>query len=127
MKKVQRIRKQEAGNFIKFTVRLEVDIRPLNDDSGDYLAYCPILDVSSQGDNHDHALEMLKEAVHLFIETAYEMNTLDEILKESGFIKSALRRPTISKTKAKAKESIEVPFSLVAARGLGIVPEVAAC
>ncbi len=52
-----------------------------------YVAYCPELDVSSCGKTVDHAKEMLKTAVKLFIEEAEKMGTLEDILEESGYKK----------------------------------------
>ena len=54
-----------------------------------YVAYCPELDISSCGSTIDHAKEMLKTAVCLFIEEAEKMSTLVDILEESGYKKDA--------------------------------------
>jgi len=43
------------------------------------------LDVASSGDNEQHALKMLDEAVRGFIEVTKEMGTLEDILAESGY------------------------------------------
>ena len=40
-----------------------------------YVAYCPELDISSCGNNIEHAKEMLKTAVRLFLEEAEKMGT----------------------------------------------------
>lgn len=47
-----------------------------------WVATCPALDVASQGDSEDHALEMLREALELFVEDCGEHDTLWEILAE---------------------------------------------
>lgn len=52
-----------------------------------YVAYCPELDVSSCGNSVEHAREMLKTAVKLFIEEAGKMGTLEDILAESNYKK----------------------------------------
>ncbi|MBI4822788.1 MAG: type II toxin-antitoxin system HicB family antitoxin [Nitrospirae bacterium] len=52
-----------------------------------YVAYCPELDISSCGENVEHAKEMLKTAVKLFLEEAEKMGTLEDILAESRYIK----------------------------------------
>lgn len=54
-----------------------------------YVAYCPELDVSSCGSSVDHAKEMLKTAVRLFIEEAKRMGTLEDILEEANYKKDA--------------------------------------
>ena len=50
-----------------------------------FVAFCPILDVGSQGDNEQEAIENLKEAIEAFIEGCAEMGTLDDVLRECGF------------------------------------------
>jgi predicted RNase H-like HicB family nuclease len=50
-----------------------------------YVAYCPELDISSCGHDVQHAKEMLKTAVRLFLEEAKKMGTLEDILDESKF------------------------------------------
>ena len=52
-----------------------------------YVAYCPELDVSSCGNTFEHAKEMLKTAVRLFLEEAEKMRTLEDILEESRYKK----------------------------------------
>ncbi len=54
-----------------------------------YVAYCPELDISSCGDTVEHAKEMLKTAVRLFIEEAEKMGTLEDILEESSYKRDA--------------------------------------
>jgi len=49
-------------------------------ESDNYVAYCPELDVSSCGSTVDHAKEMLKTAVRLFIEEAEKLGTLNDIM-----------------------------------------------
>ena len=48
-------------------------------------AGCPRLDVYSQGDTREGAKAALKEAVALFIESCLKRDTLDEVLRDSGF------------------------------------------
>lgn len=54
-----------------------------------YVAYCPELDVSSCGDTVEHAKEMLKTAVRLFIEEAEKLGTIEDILGEANYKKDA--------------------------------------
>ncbi len=53
-----------------------------------YVALCPALNVSSYGDTVDAAKQSLTEAVEAFIEECNSMGTLEEVLEESGFIKT---------------------------------------
>ena len=46
-----------------------------------YIAYNPELGVAS------HAQKMLQEAIALFLETSKDIGTLDQVLKELGFVK----------------------------------------
>ena len=52
-----------------------------------YVALCPLLDVSSFGDDIEHAKNSLKEALEAFLEECEAMGTLEEVLEETGFIK----------------------------------------
>ena len=52
-----------------------------------YVAYCPEFDISSCGQDVQHAKEMLKTAVRLFVEEAEKMGTLEDILDESRYKK----------------------------------------
>ncbi len=65
-------------------VSLDFDMIVLEEDET-YVAYCPELDVSSCGNSINHAKEMLKTAVRLFVEEAEEMGTLEDILEESRY------------------------------------------
>lgn len=50
-----------------------------------YVAYCPELDVSSCGNSVEHAREMLKTAVRLFLEEAEKIGTIEDILEEARY------------------------------------------
>ena len=52
-----------------------------------YVAYCPELDVSSCGSTVEHAKEMLRTAVRLFLDEAERMGTLGDILEEANYRK----------------------------------------
>jgi len=49
------------------------------------IAHATPLDVLSSGATPENARNALKEAVHLFLDTAIEMGTLEEILNECGY------------------------------------------
>jgi predicted RNase H-like HicB family nuclease len=63
-----------------------------------YIAYCPELEIASQGKNQEHALKRIKEALEGFLEETKRMGTLDEILKKAGFVrkKKEWQAPVIS-------------------------------
>ena len=44
-----------------------------------YVSKCPELEVASCGDSLESAIENLKEAVHLYLENALELGTMEDI------------------------------------------------
>lgn len=76
-----------------------------------FVSCCPPLDIYSQGGTEEEAMSNLAEAVHLFFETSMEMGTLQQILVESGF------RPTKKRQAPQDEKTIDVPLSLLVARG----------
>ncbi|MEW6114340.1 MAG: hypothetical protein AB1664_19560 [Thermodesulfobacteriota bacterium] len=52
---------------------------------GKFVARANPLNVMSCGDTRKEAEESLLEAVELFLETAQEMGTLDDVLAEAGY------------------------------------------
>ena len=54
------------------------------EEGGEFIAHAMPLDVMSAGRTPDHARKALYEAVDLFLATAAEMGTVQEILKETG-------------------------------------------
>jgi len=50
-----------------------------------YVAHAMPLDVMSTGPTPDAARKALDEAVHLFLMTAVDMGTLDDLLQEAGY------------------------------------------
>jgi len=65
-------------------------------DGSVYVSCCPVFDVYSQGNTEEEAKNNLVEALTGFLITCYEMGTLSEVLRESGFApadKSILDEP----------------------------------
>ena len=54
-------------------------------ESNQFIAHAMPLDVMSSGQTPEEARKALDEAVHLFLETAADMGTSDEILQEAGY------------------------------------------
>lgn len=50
-----------------------------------FVAHAMPLDVMSAGRTPDEARKALDEAVHLFLVTAADMGTLDDVLQETGY------------------------------------------
>ncbi len=55
----------------------------------EYIAYCPALDISTSGSSIAEAKEMFFELVHLFFEEILKKGTLEEVLLECGWTKTA--------------------------------------
>lgn len=93
---------------IEFKVSVPVRVRKQDDV---FVAACPALDVVSQGDSHDDALENLVRAIQLFLTTCYETGTLDDVLRDSGF------EPTSFPRRGEyAGETVDVPLHLLSRR-----------
>lgn len=54
-------------------------------EGGQYIAHAMPLDVASAGATPEAARAALEEAVKLFLRTAEEHGTLDEVLEEAGY------------------------------------------
>jgi predicted RNase H-like HicB family nuclease len=54
----------------------------------DIIGHAKGLDVSSCGKSPKEAEDALLEAVELFLETVRDMGTLEEVLRESGFVRA---------------------------------------
>jgi predicted RNase H-like HicB family nuclease len=54
-----------------------------------YVAHAMPLDVASSGPSPAKARKALKEAVTLFLETAKEAGTLEQVLEETGYTRGA--------------------------------------
>jgi predicted RNase H-like HicB family nuclease len=50
-----------------------------------FVAWCPALDVASQGETEDAARKNIAEALFMFLRSCFERGTLDAVLKECGF------------------------------------------
>lgn len=60
-----------------------------------YVAFSPVLDLSTSGKTFEEADHRFQEAVHLFIEECVAAGTLDEVLKNLGWttVKNEWRPP----------------------------------
>ncbi len=50
-----------------------------------FVAHAMPLDIASSGQTPEEARKALDEAVHLFLVTAADMGTLEEVLQEAGY------------------------------------------
>lgn len=69
-----------------------------------YVGICPELNVSSFGETIEETKASLQEALIAFLEECEEMNTLQEVLQEAGFIQEnnvwLPRKPLVSELMA---------------------------
>jgi predicted RNase H-like HicB family nuclease len=70
---------------VEFSLNLACTVKREDDDI--WVAGCPALDVYSQGDTQEDAKRSLEEAISLWAEDCHERGTLDQALRELGFIK----------------------------------------
>lgn len=69
---------------------------------GGFSVICTDLDVASQGETIDEAMSNIKEAVELYLESAKELDIMDDVLEKLGLSKESLKQniaiPKIFKT-----------------------------
>jgi predicted RNase H-like HicB family nuclease len=76
-----------------------------------FIAYCPPLDLSTQGRTLEEAKKNLIEASQLFIVSCMERGTLDQALKELGF--TPLRGEMPEEPLPAGSFQFPVPISLI--------------
>jgi predicted RNase H-like HicB family nuclease len=69
---------------LKITASVRAATR-FDDDTKVYVAFCPSLNLYSQGTDEDRARSAIKSAVLLFLKTCIKHGVLDEALKDRGF------------------------------------------
>ena len=72
--------------------RVAVPVNIFNED-GQFVAYCPVLDLSTSGRTFEQAQERFQEALHMFIEDLVEQGTLGEVLQSHGWHKVSKPSP----------------------------------
>lgn len=75
-----------------------------------YVSCCPTFDVYSQGDTEEEAKKNLVEALTGFIITCFEMGTLSEVLKSSGFSPTEKLEPEEPEDQGGNFINIPLPF-----------------
>lgn len=66
----------DARVQVEFSVPAEV-----REEGAYFVSGCPALDLYSQGETKEAALDNLGEALQLFLESCYERGTLEEVVK----------------------------------------------
>jgi len=70
------------------TLKITASVRAAtrrDDDTGVYVAFCPTLQLYSQGTDEPRAKQALEGAILLFLSTCIKNGVLDEALQERGF------------------------------------------
>jgi predicted RNase H-like HicB family nuclease len=99
---------------VEFRVRVPVSYTQRADR---VLASCKLLDVHTQGRDQAEAERNIIEAVQLFIETCFEMGTLEQVLKDCGLVPGrAHNRPPRRGRAPEQQPYLDVPLPLVAAK-----------
>ena len=80
--RMDEVKPEKTMATVTINIKVPVDIFS---DSGVYVADCRRFGVVTQGCDIEEAKLNLLEALTLFFETCFEMGTLEEVLKESGF------------------------------------------
>lgn len=62
-------------------------------EGGQFVAHCPVLDLSTSGRTFEQVQERFQEALEMFIEDLTEQGTLDEVLRSHGWHKVSKPRP----------------------------------
>ena len=99
---------KKANTPVTFKVSLPLSIKKKEDY---FVSSCPVLDVWTQGETKEKAIENLREALQLFLLDCFERGTLDSVLKECGF--SVSHNLNRVKTKAGIGNEIDVPLPFV--------------
>ena len=94
---------------IQFEANLPVILKE-DEQIGHIIACCPILDVITQGPTKEEAKKNLIEALNLFFISCYEHGTLDEVMKECGFVALAGRKKPSIKTTTHDIINVKIPF-----------------
>ena len=87
--------------------KLLLNVIVKQEDKG-YSVICPELNVASQGETFEEAIANIKEAVELYIESAEELGTLDEVLEQMGLTKEDLKKKTLVPRILTANVPIEI-------------------
>jgi predicted RNase H-like HicB family nuclease len=78
--------KPSSGASMRVAVQAEFKLFGVLKRQGDwYVAYCPPLDITTQGRTQAEAKENLKEAAYLFMVSCFERGTFEQAMRELGW------------------------------------------
>lgn len=90
---------------LDLSLKVPVEVRKKGDA---YVSNCPFLDILSQGDSREKAIENLRTAIRLFLMSCIERGTLDAVLKDCGF--HLLKNERFGQLKSPKYLEIPIPF-----------------
>ena len=90
---------------VEFQFRLPVQIWQ---EHGHFVAFCPVLQVTSYGDSKRDAQRNVKEAVELFFEVCVEDGTLNEVLRECGMKRRVYEAPAAIRQESLIQGSVPI-------------------
>ena len=76
--------------MLRYSVEVPVNIFK---EGGQFVAHCPVLDLSTSGHTFEQVQERFQEALDMFLEDLVEQGTLDEVLRSYGWHKISKPRP----------------------------------
>lgn len=86
-----------------------------------FISSCPVLDVHSQGRTRAEAEKNLSDALVSFMVSCHERGTLDQVLRESGFVAISAPRAKRFRVPRKATQVIvPVPFEIRVTRSRAV-------
>ncbi|MGO9017299.1 MAG: type II toxin-antitoxin system HicB family antitoxin [Syntrophobacteraceae bacterium] len=96
---------------ITFTAKLPIQIKKK---AKWFVASCPVLDVSSQGETEEVAKKNIVEALYMFLRSCLERGTLDAVLKQCGFKSMVVQDEDIGPAESPAgQEYVDIPLHLL--------------
>lgn len=87
--------------------KLLLNVIVKQEDKG-YSVICPELNVASQGETFEEAVDNIKEAVELYIESAEELGAMEEVLEQLGLTKEDLKKKSLVPRVVTANVPIEI-------------------
>lgn len=99
------------GMEVKISLRLPAAVRKKGKW---FISSCPPLDVHSQGHTHDEAARNLVEALTEFLLSCFERGTLNEVLRDAGFVgASEPLTPRAARKLPTGLECVDIPLPFV--------------
>ncbi len=82
-------------------------------EDGQFIAYCPALDISTAGDTMEEARKNFEELFNVFLEETIKMGTLENVLLECGWKKVSRPKlhwkPPVRRFITEVEEEVSLP------------------